>query len=534
MTALAGYRPAVLRNVLTAGAIALLTILSFVWFPGHTILQSDTQIYIPILEHIENPGVLTADPMAVRPHVAFTIYDEVTLGLRALTGFGFEGLLQTQQLIFRGLGILGLFLLARAAGLSVLMSLAAAALVSLGATVNGPAVLTVEYEPVPRGFALPLVLLAIGLLASGRSNLASAAAALAVAFHPPTAVPVWLILAGIAAWKRQWRDIGILATGPVLLVLSAIGQPVSPEHPGLFTRIDPALESIQRMRTSYNWVDTWIGRYWLHYSLLFAASMAGAWRLWHTLPHRVRWFFVALPVIGCFSVPASWLLLERMKWIVTPQYQPGRYLVFITLFAALGCSIAGLRAAGAGRRLEAALFLFLPFAIPLEPDLLQLSGTRLLLALGLTVAAALAQRGELSLTVALLAFALCPTAGRVENFTRVMTPELDNLIEWARSSTPPDSVFQFADVRRGLEPGVLRSRAQRAIYADWKAGGQVNFMPSFARIWADRWKQVERPQSLLRYRELGIDFVVFRSGKAPKNAKPVFRNAAWTVFRTGH
>jgi hypothetical protein len=115
-----------------------------------------------------------------------------------------------------------------------------------------------------------------------------------------------------------------------------------------------------------------------------------------------------------------------------------------------------------------------------------------------------------------------------------MTPELDNLIEWARASTPPDSVFQFADIRRGLEPGVLRSRAQRAIYADWKAGGQVNFMPSFARIWADRWKQVERPQSLLRYRELGIDFVVFRSGKAPKNAKPVFRNAAWTVFRTGH
>ena len=150
MTALAGYRPAVLREVLTAGDIALLTILSFIWFPGHTILQSDTQIYIPILEHIENPGVLTADPMAVRPHVAFTIYDEVTLGLRRLTGFGFESILQAQQLVFRGLGILGLFLLARAAGLNVLLSLTAAALVSLGATVNGPAVLTVEYEPVPR------------------------------------------------------------------------------------------------------------------------------------------------------------------------------------------------------------------------------------------------------------------------------------------------------------------------------------------------------------------------------------------------
>ncbi len=35
----------------------------------------------------------------------------------------------------------------------------------MGATIIGPAVLTVEYEPVPRGFAFGLALLAIGLMA---------------------------------------------------------------------------------------------------------------------------------------------------------------------------------------------------------------------------------------------------------------------------------------------------------------------------------------------------------------------------------
>ena len=58
----------------------------FFVFPGHTILQADTQIYIPILEHIADPTLLTNDIMAVRPHVSFTLYDEAALILRACHG----------------------------------------------------------------------------------------------------------------------------------------------------------------------------------------------------------------------------------------------------------------------------------------------------------------------------------------------------------------------------------------------------------------------------------------------------------------
>ena len=101
------------QSLWTGVAIALLTAVSFWWFPGHTILQSDTQIYIPILKHVENPAVLAKDAMAVRPHVAFTIYDEVALGLRAVTPWTFEQILLGQQLVLRALGILGLFLIGR-------------------------------------------------------------------------------------------------------------------------------------------------------------------------------------------------------------------------------------------------------------------------------------------------------------------------------------------------------------------------------------------------------------------------------------
>ena len=55
-------------------------------------------------------------------------------------------------------------------------------------------------------------------------------------------------------------------------------------------------------------------------------------------------------------------------------------------------------------------------------------------------------------------------------------------------NTPKDAVFQFGDAERRLEPGVFRARAKRALYVDWKAGGQVNFLQPFAMLWAERWE----------------------------------------------
>ena len=40
-----------MKSLLVAASIAVLTLLSFFRFPGHTWLEQDTQIYAPILEH---------------------------------------------------------------------------------------------------------------------------------------------------------------------------------------------------------------------------------------------------------------------------------------------------------------------------------------------------------------------------------------------------------------------------------------------------------------------------------------------------
>jgi len=144
------------------GAIALLTCFQF---PGHTYLQQDSQIYLPVLEHLHDPTVLRNDILVQHSHEAYTLYDEAALALRGITGAGFREVLISEQLLTRALGIWGLFLIAQALGLGIAPSMVVALIVSLGAMVPGPQVLTVEYEPTPRALAVPLLFCAIGLAA---------------------------------------------------------------------------------------------------------------------------------------------------------------------------------------------------------------------------------------------------------------------------------------------------------------------------------------------------------------------------------
>src|SRR5215469_7522707 len=94
-----------------------LALLSYFWFPGHTWLQQDSQLYLPILEHQRDPAVLRNDPIATQPHTAYTIYDEAALALGAI-GLDLHTALAAEQIAARALGIWGLYLIASAAGLA--------------------------------------------------------------------------------------------------------------------------------------------------------------------------------------------------------------------------------------------------------------------------------------------------------------------------------------------------------------------------------------------------------------------------------
>jgi hypothetical protein len=116
-------------------------------------------------------------------------------------------------------------------------------------------------------------------------------------------------------------------------------------------------------------------------------------------------------------------------------------------------------------------------------------------------------------------------------YPQLHTPELAQLSGWARDNTPRDAVFLFPDAGRSLAPGIFRSDALRAVYVDWKGGGQVNYLEEFGEQWWFRWQQtVARgfsPDDLPRYAALGVRYVVLRK-RTP--TPPLFENPGYAVY----
>ena len=333
--------------MLRFAVLAAFTLLGFFVFPGHTYLQSDTHIYLPMMERIANPALLGNDIIATHPHLRYTVYDEIAGGLKQLTGGDFEPILAGLQLGARFVGLYGVYLLATAAGLEAGAGLFLAGLFGLGALIIGPAVLTVEYEPIPRGMAIPLLLLAMGLAGHGRWRGTGIALGAAFLLHPPTVWPVWLVLGGYALWRGRGA-IGGMVGGVLALWLASRFQVGETERQAFWATVPPDLEALQRMRASYVWVGMWQGIWWVHHAVLLAVAVGAWWRIRGSLNDAMRVMLLGLPILGALSAGLSYLLLDLGKWIVVPQVQPARALLWVTMGAVLNGGIAAARAARAG------------------------------------------------------------------------------------------------------------------------------------------------------------------------------------------
>jgi len=515
-------------NIAIAAAALALALLSFFYFPGHTWLQQDTQIYVPILDHIDNPAVLDGDLLTQYPHVSYTLYDELTLGLRHLTGLDLEHVLGGLQILCRAFGIWGIYCLAIAAGIDTWAALLTAALFSLGAMIAGPSVLIFEYEPTPRALAIPLVFCSIGLVVERRFTLSAFLAAAAFLIHAPSTAPFWLALLFIL--KRDGRrtlPVWIsLAVALAILIISEHLHPVVREQQEFFARLTPEQESVQRMRAAYNWISVWWRDLLGQYVLLWGLGMLALWRVWRDLPSEFRTFAVMLPALGMLSMPISYVLLEQLKWALVPQLQPMRVLLFVTAFTVILATLAAIKAS---RLMESAAWFLLVFYIPMRVQLFDPPTPRVLLtAIGLATFAAVALRlpRPALLIAGMLAFFIIPGIGQVKDYPNLHTAEIADLARWARSNTPPNAVFLFPDAGHLVYPGIFRATAQRVVYVDWKSGGQVNYLKDFAREWDQRWTWLNHTKD---YRGHGIDYLVYRTEHAASNA--VYRNRTYAVYR---
>ncbi len=515
----------------SAAAIGALALLTYFQFPGHTWLQQDSQIYAPILEHRFDPSALRNDLLAQHPHVAFTLYDEAALLLRNLSGQNFHVVLALQQLATRALGIWGLYLMAAALGFSATAALTVAAICSLGAAIAGPAVLTFEYEPTPRAFAVPLLILAIGLTARLRYSWAATAAGAAFLYHAPTTWPFLALFVPLACWRKQWRALAILAFAAAMLLIAAQGE-TGQTFAG---HLPPLQEQLQRMRTAYVWISLWRPALLLHWSLIWVCGLAACRRLRREMPPHLAIFALGLPALGMVSMPVSWLLLDRWKWAIVPQVQPMRALLFTALFLQFLTGCAGVRAAIKRNWPEAFAWFAAAYLLPLQADVTKdwsLRRTAVLLVLALFTAVLFRKAPRFAPAAALSAFFAIPMIAGVVNYPNLHTPELAALNRWARASTPRDAVFLFPAAGHRLDPGIFRAEALRAVYVDWKGGGQVNYLQDLATEWWFRWQQTMlgfHAADMPRYEALGIRYVVLPAqDRLPQT--PIFENTGYSVY----
>ncbi len=535
------------RHAGTIAVLALLVVCGFFYFPGHTFLHSDTQIYIPILEHLRDPALFPKDMVAQRPHVSYTIYDETALALRALTGLEFRYVLHAQQIVFRVCGLSGVFLMGRSLGFSWMMAVLLASIYGLGGTIGGPSVLIHEYEPVPRGFAGALAMFAVGLISVGRWRWGGIALAGAVLYHPPTTYPLFLGLSAYALYKREFRWVAPAAAGVVLAFVLHKLQAGHTEPQKFLGTIDAPLEKLQRLRGSYNWISMWGAQWIRHHQFAALVCAAALWRL--RPPQPLRWIWISLPLVGVLCMPAAYLLLDVAKWQFMPQFQPLRAVLFIPMIAGLASAACAIQAGRHRRWWEAFAWFAIAFAIPAQSDVLQLLlpdwrdpelRGRALVVLALAALAASAARWETerrAVAIACLVLALFAPfhayteIGKVRNYRNQDQPEVRELAAWARANTPVEAVFLFPAADAALYPGFFRAYSLRNVYVDWKGGGQVNLLREFAVEWWDRWtRATAKGKDLAYYGTLGIDYVVYPKPSRPAGAAPVWENSGYAAY----
>ena len=542
-----------LRVPLLCLAIFAAAWLEFTVFPGHTYLEGDTQLYVPMLERMAAPGLLSRDLVATNGSLSLTAYDEATLLIHEGARQPLRRALLAQEFVCRLAALLGLFLLARATGLSHLFAFLIAAVISLGASLAGPAVLLTNPEPLPGAFAFSLALLAMGLLTQELALLAAIAGGLAFLYDPALAAPFWFVLAIAFAFDAKIRK-RVRPMLPVFLIFILLLANLAQLQPGtaaqpLLARLSPNLVLFQHAHAPQLYVHLWPKGEVFQILALFVFGVWAAARCWPLLSSFFRWLLLGTSICGILSIPVSYLLIDQAHFSWAARVQPTRTLLFAAAGSALLFGLAGMRAMLRRSPAESAAWFFLLFSLPMSHgvfDFLRVTDASHLTEFGLALALAAL------LTALLLRFAgsdsmrfVTLAVPLVAAFALANTPQLrpkpipmrasiTEMAAWADSSTWGSSIFLFPDAGRKAYPSVFRAQSRHGLWVDWNTSRGVTFSDAAAARWQERWRDSMQggfsTEHLEKLLPLPIDYYVLRTQDQLAGTRHAFQNRDFVVY----
>ena len=546
-----------LRVPLLCLAIFAAAWLEFTVFPGHSYLEGDSQLYVPVLERMAAPGLLSRDLVATNGALSLTAYDEATLLLHEGGHQPIRRALLAQEFVCRLAALLGVFLLARATGLGHLFSFVIAAIINLGACLAGPAVFFADREPLPGPFAFSLLLLAMGLLAQEVPLLAGIAGGLAFLYDPVLAAPFWCVLIVAFAFHAGIRKL-IRPMLPILLIFILLLANLAQLQPGtaaqpLLSRLPIDLVAFQSLYTPQLYVSSWPAG---EVSQLLALLVFGFWaaaRCWLLLSSCFRWLVLGTGLCGVLSIPVSYLLIDQGHFAWAARVQPSRALLFSAAASALLFGLAGMRAILHRSPMESFAWFFLLFTLPLSHgvfDFLRLTNAihAIQFALALTLAALLtglltglllwpAASGAMRLFIAVVPFAAAVALSQTPGLRQAPIPmraSITQLAAWADSSTWGSSVFLFPDAGCSAYPSVFRAQSRHGLWVDWNTRRGVAFSELAAARWQERWRSCMQNgfsiANLEKSLPLPIDYYVLATRNQLVGLRHAFMNRDFVVY----
>jgi hypothetical protein len=481
------------RGLLIVLALLVVTWFEFQVYPGHSYLQGETQLLVPMLERLDTPGFLSRDLVASNPSFAYTIYDEVTQFIHAEGHLSFEQALLRQQILFRLVAVFGVFLCARGLKVAPWPSVILSGAVNAITQLDAPMAFVTSPEATPVAFASSLVLLAAGLLINRNPLLAGLAGGVALLYDPVTAAAFWVVVIVAAFADRSLRSL-LRPLWPSCLIFALILGNFMQLQSGLgggqelTAKLSASMTHLTQIRTPWTWVSHWARQAILSYFFLIVAAAWAFTFIWKRIEPLTRWVAVGLALSGFAGVAVAMIL--RLQLAV--EMPPARNMAFTVAISVLVCGAAAVHAKK------------WPWAVIVVAAILNAQVLDLF---------------HLKLSVARRQPSLA---------------DVTNLAAWAEQNTWGSSMFQFPDAGKQNEPGVFRALSRRSLWADWQSGLICDYSDQAGQEWWSRWQttmassySVERLQSML---PLPIDYYVLQRDHALFGIKPVFKNSRFVVY----